>query len=359
MRGVVGALVVLATAAVGVPAASAGAYDVAACNARAATAVNNRGAGQSRSFPSARPRRRMIRPPTTSPATVPDLTAARGAARTPAMRRFAGGRARTARSRRLPTRASRGSRLWRYGGRVRAGRGQCRAAPTRRVLGASRETRRATVGADALSARAMPSGRRLRTRTRCTIGAPGFSDASKIVHDGRATSFKIGIFCGGDNGRLHRAATRTTDQAARTASSRSPGVRWCTSTDTDRTGAHGGGRADQLGLAEGQRLRSPTTPRTTSAIRAVRLDVDGRVLTPRQKRACDYHLTAALRRPASAASASTPCRHRPTARTTSHASSAEDAARQRAGPCAHGAESTARRRPPSSSAHGARRSCSR
>src|SRR3954454_20603961 len=41
MRGVVGALVVLATAGVGVPAASAGRYDVVTCNAPGAHGVNN------------------------------------------------------------------------------------------------------------------------------------------------------------------------------------------------------------------------------------------------------------------------------------------------------------------------------
>ena len=41
MRGVVGVLVVLATACVGVPVASAGRYDVVACNAPGARGVNN------------------------------------------------------------------------------------------------------------------------------------------------------------------------------------------------------------------------------------------------------------------------------------------------------------------------------
>ena len=82
MRGVVGALVVLATVAVGVPAASAGAYNVVACNAPGAHGVNNSWSWAVEVLPlDGRPRRRRIRPPTPSAATVPALTAS-GAART-------------------------------------------------------------------------------------------------------------------------------------------------------------------------------------------------------------------------------------------------------------------------------------
>ena len=215
MRGVVGALVVLATAAVGVPAASAGAYDVVSCGAPGADGVNSSWSWAVGSFPSVHPRRRMTKPPTPSPATVPALTAS-GAARTPGMRRFAGGRARTSRSRRLPGRASRGSRSGGTGSAAWAG--TIRAAATSESGRFGDEAR--NFGGDVFGG-AMPSGRRL---------------LCEPVHDRRAgllgrledrprrstpTSFKIGIFCGGDNGPISLLHERRSGRPVRLH--RSPG----------------------------------------------------------------------------------------------------------------------------------------
>ena len=61
MRGVVGALVVLATAAVGVPAASAGTYDVVSCGAPGAGGINR--AWRAGPAASAYPARLRLSPP--------------------------------------------------------------------------------------------------------------------------------------------------------------------------------------------------------------------------------------------------------------------------------------------------------
>ena len=195
MRGVVGALVVLATAAVGVPAASAGTYDVVRVQRpRRARGQQLLALGESRCFALGaisdagrssclRPHRQLRRPPT-----------ALGAARTRPCTDSLGDGCEL----HLPG-ARRHAHHAGHALAVRRRRGWAQTIPSSPDNESGRFETNATFGDDVLSAERCHPGDGFYANP-CTIGAPGFTDASQAVYDGRATSFKIGIFCGGDNG---------------------------------------------------------------------------------------------------------------------------------------------------------------
>ena len=240
MRGVVGALVVLATAAVGVPAASAGTYDVVSCGAPGAARRQPRvAAGQSTVLhDSARQlRRRMIKLAYALAGNCAGPTAARGSSSTePAMRRSLRNGRELGSSTRLPARASRGSTTLAV---RRRPAGRRRSEQPRQRVRALRDQRH--LWRRRLRARrAMPSGRRrLRRTARCTIGAPSAarSAATPVVQRRVAPSTSFN-----DRDLLRRVVRRAPSSACYTNDGtggrvrlhRSSGRAWCTSTDTDR-----------------------------------------------------------------------------------------------------------------------------
>ena len=242
MRGVVGALVVLATAAVGVPAASAGTYNVAACRAPGGQGSTTVELGSRRYFDfDAIPDAGSTKPPTPSPEQCPTLTGLAEWLEPAATRRFLGDGRELRLPRRLPTRASRGSTR---GGTASAGwRGRPRSPDNE--SGALRDERqlrrRRPFGG------AMPSGRRLLREPVHDRRAGLLGRLEDRPRRSRGTSFKIGIFCGGD--RAVSRATRTTSGRP-VRLHRSPGRRGDTSRTPTAPAITVGGRADQLGVAE-------------------------------------------------------------------------------------------------------------
>jgi hypothetical protein len=168
--------------------------------------------------------------------------------------------------------------LWRYGvGRLGAD------DPNSPNNESGRFETNATFGNDVLSAERCHPGDGFYANP-CTIGAPGFSEASKIVHEGRATSFKIGIFCGGDNGPF--IACYTNDGAGGPFGFIDFQGAVVHIEDTTAPAITAGGAL----ISSGWRRPSDFAALDASdsaGIRAARLDVDGRVLT-RETSACDY-----------------------------------------------------------------------
>jgi hypothetical protein len=277
MRGVVGALVVLATAAVGVPAASAGGYNVAACNAPGGHGVNNSWSWGVEVLP-------LGASPTaddqaayalTGNCAAPDGLRGGSNPSHPPIRWGTGAN--------FTFQAPAGTSitrvtLWRYGvGRLGTD------DPSTPNNESGRFETNANFGTDALSAERCHPGDGFYANP-CTIGAPGFSDASKVVHDGRATSFKIGIFCGGDNGPF--IACYTNDGAGNPYGFIDLQGALVHIEDTTAPKVTAGGTLLSGGWRKPSDVAALSAPDNTG-IRAARLDIDGRVLI-RRKSACDY-----------------------------------------------------------------------
>jgi hypothetical protein len=277
MRGVAGALVVLAAAAVGVPAASAGTYDVAACNAPGGHGLNNSWSWGVEVLP-------LGATPTPDDQAAYALTG-----NCAAPDGFRGGSNPGHQPIRWGTGASFTFQapadtsitrvtLWRYGvGRLGADN------PSSPTTESGRFETNATFGNDILSAERCHPGDGFYANP-CTIGAPGFSDASKVVHEGRATSFKIGIFCGGDNGPF--IACYTNDGAGGPFGFIDFQGAVVHIEDTTAPAITAGGALISSGWRKPSDIVALSASDSTG-IRAARLDVDGHVLT-REKSACDY-----------------------------------------------------------------------
>ena len=112
----------------------------------------------------------------------------------------------------------------------------------------------------------------------CQTGSPGFSAASKIVHDGRADTFSIGVFCGGDNGPFIACTTSDPNGVQRGYLDLQGAV--VTLEDNSRPRITATGSM----LSGGWRRPSDAvTVNTTdnSGIRVVQLEAGGRVITSR------------------------------------------------------------------------------
>ena len=346
MRGVVGALVVLATAAVGVPAASAGSTTSPPVRPRAATAVNNSWSWAVEVLPfgaSPTPDDQAAYGLTGNCAGPDGLRSGSNPGHAPIRWGTGANFTFQAPADTSITRVT----LWRYGV-GRPGGGQSRAAPTTSP-GASRRTPtsaptrsrrsdaiRATASTRTRARSARRASRRLEDRPRRSRHE--LQDRDLLRRRQRA---------------LHRAATRTTERAARTASSISR-VPWCTSRTPSHRRSRRGATASTRGGGRPS-TPSPTTPRTAPA--SARYDSTSTATSsPRQKCACDYT------RPVPCAG---PRARRPLLRQRHRRRRAHRTARGRGrvaattGSCSARSESTARRRPPSSSVRAARRSCSR
>jgi hypothetical protein len=277
MRGVVGALVVLATAAVGVPAASAGAYNVAACNAPGGHGVNNSWSWAVEVLPlgaSPTPDDQAAYALTGNCAAPDGLRSGSNPGHAPIRWGTGANFTFQAPADTSITRVT----LWRYGvGRLGADN------PSSPDNESGRFETNANFGNDALSVERCHPGDGFYANP-CTIGAPGFSDASKIVHDGRATSFKIGIFCGGDNGPF--IACYTNDGAGGPFGFIDLQGALVHIEDTTAPAITAGGALISSGWRKPSDFAALNASDSTG-IRAARLDVDGRVLT-RKKSACDY-----------------------------------------------------------------------
>jgi len=117
----------------------------------------------------------------------------------------------------------------------------------------------------------------------CHTGSPGYSEASKVVHDGRADTFTVGVFCGGDNGPFN--ACSTDDNAG------NPYGYVDFQGATVRLEDNTAPRAAASGALLSAGWRRPSdgvaiSASDNSGIRAARVDVDGRTLT-RRGLACD------------------------------------------------------------------------
>jgi hypothetical protein len=112
----------------------------------------------------------------------------------------------------------------------------------------------------------------------CHTGSPGFSAASKIVHEGRGDTFEIGVFCGGDNGPYIACTTSDANGAQQAYLD----LQGATVTLEDNTKP----RITASGslLANGWRRPSDSLSVNTtdnSGIRLVQIEADGRIITTR------------------------------------------------------------------------------
>ena len=192
MRGVVGVLVVAATAAFGVPVASAGRYDVVACNAPGAKGLNNSWAWSVGT---------LNGPPSAEDSSAYALSGScassvglRGGSNpgspyaTVRWGTFANFQF-TAPTDTDIVRVT----LWRFGtGRLGAD------DPNTTDNEAGRFEVNAQFGGNSVFADTCHPGTAVWPANPCYTGSSGFSPASKVVHEGRADAFSIGVFCGGD-----------------------------------------------------------------------------------------------------------------------------------------------------------------
>jgi hypothetical protein len=273
MRGLVGVLVVAATVVGFVPAAGARTYDVVACNAPGAHGVNNSwtwGVWTLNGAPS------------------PEDSAAyalSGSCASPSGLRGSsnpnGGTVRwgtyanftfTAPADTDITRVT----LWRYGMGVLGADN-----PNTALNESGRWEVNAKYGTDDVFADTCHPGSGVWPNP-CTVGSPGFSDASKVVHDGRADMFTFGIFCGGDNGP-YIACQNGSGSPNGLSDLQGADVR-LEDTTAPKTTTSG-----PL-LAAGWRRPSDTvgiSATDNSGIQVVRVEIDGRAVSQRPI-ACDF-----------------------------------------------------------------------
>ncbi len=277
MRGVVGALVVLATVAVGVPAASAGRYDVVTCNAPGAHGVNNAWVYYVGTLDGSQPL-----PEDSSSYTLGgDCASANGlrvgsnpaGPRTVRWGTFANLRF-TAPADTDIIRVT----LWRYGiGRLG---GDDPGTPEDE---SGRFELNTTFGpGNSVFANSCQPGTAIFPNP-CQIGSPGYSDASKAVFDGRAEMFEMGVFCGG---AAISQRCLTNDGAGGPYAFIDLQGAAVTLDDPVAPAITAGGALIGPGWRKSSEFAAINASDSTG-IRAARLDVDGRVVT-RKKSACNY-----------------------------------------------------------------------
>ena len=272
MRGVVGALVVLATAAAGVPAASAGRYDVVSCGAPGGGGINRAWRAEASAYPPIAPEpasyvisdqcgSQLLIQTAPPPGNAGFLTGGNWVFDAPAGNRIT----------RLET--------WRFGAKLRTGPNDpdgdtwkifARDGDANVIGGVFGETCTAAPGSIG-----------------CTFGSDtGISDASHAVYPVNVTQISYSISCEYTGG-----CPRYYDDGTNRASIATIKVFGTRVTVTDPTAPS---------LIVGGPLQNPGWHKASetvtydasdsSGIRAVRLDLGS--LTRRDKAACDYHLTA-------------------------------------------------------------------
>jgi hypothetical protein len=272
MRGVVGALVVLATAAVGVPAASAGRYDVVSCGAPGAGGINRAWRAEASAYPPLTPEpasyvisdqcgTQLLIETAPPPGNAGFLTGGNWVFDAPAGNRIT----------RLET--------WRFGVKLRTGPNDPD-GDTWKVFARDNDAN-VIGGVFGETCTAAPGS------IGCSFGSDtGVSDASHAVYPLNVTKVSYSISCEYSGG-----CPRYYDDGTNRASVATVKVFGTRVTVTDPTAPS---------LKVGGPLQNPGWHRASdtvtydasdnSGIRAVRLDLGG--LTRRDKVACDYHLTA-------------------------------------------------------------------
>jgi hypothetical protein len=276
MRGVAGALVVLATAAVGVPAASAGTYDVVSCGAPGAGGINRAWGGEASGFQSGSTNippdpssyviadqcgTQLLIQTAPPPANAPFLTGGNWTFDAPAGTRIT----------RLET--------WRFGGKLRTGANDPD-GDTWKIF--ARDENASVIGGVFGETCTAPPG-----SVGCTFGSEtGVSDASHAVYPVNVTKISYSISCEYLSGCPRYYDDGTT--RASIATIKIFGTR-VTVSDPTAPSLNVGGSLQRPGWHKASDTVTYDAS-DNSGIRAVRLDLGGR--TRRDAVTCDYHLTA-------------------------------------------------------------------
>jgi hypothetical protein len=268
----VGALVVAVTAVLGVPMAGAGTYDVVACNAPGAHGVNNSWSWSVGALPIG-----------STPAPEDEASYALGGSCASSSGLRGGSNPNGPATVRWGTSASFHFvapadtdivrvTLWRYGiGRLGAD------TPGTPENESGRFELTAMYGpGNSVFADSCQPGAGIFPNP-CQIGSPGFSAASKVVHEGRADTFDIGIFCGGDQVSYRCNTNDGTGNPYSYVDLQGAAV---TLEDNTKPRITASGSL----LTNGWRRPSDSLSVNTtdnSGIRLVRLEADGRIITTR------------------------------------------------------------------------------